>query len=38
MYQNVRAAIAAGVNVAFFSADTCIGLIPFLPTANADKG
>ena len=36
MYKNVRAAIAAGVNVAFFSADTCIGLIPFLPsTAGA---
>jgi hypothetical protein len=32
MYQNVKAAIAAGVNVAFFGADTCIGLIPFLPS------
>jgi hypothetical protein len=32
MYRNVKAAIAAGVNVAFFSADTCIGLIPFLPS------
>jgi hypothetical protein len=31
MYDNVKAAVAAGVNVAFFSADTCIGLIPFLP-------
>lgn len=31
MYRNVRAAVAAGVNVGFFSADTCIGLIPFLP-------
>jgi hypothetical protein len=32
MYRNVRAAIAAGVHVAFLSADTCIGLIPFLPS------
>ncbi|MBV9122879.1 MAG: hypothetical protein JO112_05955, partial [Planctomycetes bacterium] len=30
MYKNVRAAIAAGVNVAFLGADTCIGLTPFL--------
>jgi hypothetical protein len=30
MYKNVMAAIAKGLNVAFFSADTCIGLIPFL--------
>jgi hypothetical protein len=29
MYKNVKAAIARGVNVAFLSADTCIGLIPF---------
>jgi hypothetical protein len=34
MYHNVKAAIAAGVNVAFLSADTCIGLIPFLPSAS----
>ncbi len=34
MYQNVKAAIASGVNVAFFSADTCIGLIPFLPSSS----
>jgi hypothetical protein len=33
MYKNVRAAIAAGVNVAFLGADTCIGLIPFFPSA-----
>jgi hypothetical protein len=32
MYRNVQAAIAAGVNIAFFGADTCIGLIPFLPS------
>jgi hypothetical protein len=32
MYRNVQAAIAAGVNVAFLSADTCIGVIPFLPS------
>jgi hypothetical protein len=30
MYRHVRATIAAGVNVAFFSADTCIGLTAFL--------
>jgi hypothetical protein len=34
MYKNVKAAVAAGVNVAFFSADTCIGLIPFLPSTT----
>jgi hypothetical protein len=34
MYDNVRAAIAAGVNVAFLGADTCIGLIPFLPSGS----
>jgi hypothetical protein len=32
MYRNVRAAIAAGVNVAFLSADSCIGLTAFLPS------
>jgi hypothetical protein len=35
MYRHVKAAIAAGVNVAFLSADTCIGLIPFLPGGGA---
>jgi hypothetical protein len=34
MYKNVQAAIAAGVNVAFLGADTCIGLIPFLPSTS----
>jgi hypothetical protein len=34
MYQNVKAAIAAGLNAAFFSADTCIGLVPFFPSAS----
>jgi hypothetical protein len=34
MYRNVKAAIAAGVNVAFFSADTCLGLMPFLPSTS----
>jgi hypothetical protein len=33
MYKNVTAAIAAGVNVAFLGADTCIGLTSFLPSA-----
>jgi hypothetical protein len=32
MYANVQTAITAGVNVAFLSADTCIGLVPFLPS------
>jgi hypothetical protein len=32
MYHGVKAAIAAGLNVAFFSSDTCIGVIPFLPS------
>jgi hypothetical protein len=32
MYKNVQAAITAGLNAAFLSADTCIGLIPFLPS------
>jgi len=30
MFKNVKAAIAAGVNVAFFSGNTCCGVIPFL--------
>ncbi len=34
MYKNVQAAIAAGVNVGFLSADTCIGLIPFFPSTS----
>jgi hypothetical protein len=33
-YRNVQAAIMAGVNVAFLGADTCIGLIPFLPSGS----
>jgi hypothetical protein len=32
MFRNVKAAIAAGVNVAFFSGNTCCGVIPFLPS------
>ena len=34
MYKNVQAAIQAGVNVAFLGADSCIGLIPFLPSSG----
>ena len=34
MYQHVKAAIAAGVNVAFLSADTCIGLTAFLASSS----
>jgi hypothetical protein len=34
MYRNVKATIAAGVNAAFLGADTCIGLIPFLPSGS----
>ncbi len=33
MYDHVKAAIAAGVNVAFLSGDTCRGLISMLPSA-----
>ncbi len=36
IYRHVRAAIAAGVNVAFLGADTCIGLIPFLPSGSGE--
>jgi hypothetical protein len=32
MFQNVKAAIAGGVNVAFLSGNTCCGVIPFLPS------
>jgi hypothetical protein len=32
MFKNVQAAIAAGVNVAFLSGNTCCGVIPFLPS------
>lgn len=32
MFDNVKAAVAAGVNVGFFSSDTCWGMIPFLPS------
>jgi hypothetical protein len=34
MFQNVKAAMAAGVNVAFFSGNTCCGVIPFLPSSS----
>jgi hypothetical protein len=34
MFNNVKAAIAAGVNVAFLSGNTCCGVIPFLPSSN----
>jgi hypothetical protein len=34
MFNNVKAAVAAGVNVAFFSSDTCWGLIPFMPSST----
>jgi hypothetical protein len=34
MYENVKAAISAGLNVAFLSGDTCIGLIPFLSSSG----
>jgi hypothetical protein len=34
MFHNVKAAIAAGVNVAFFSGNTCCGVIPFLPSRS----
>jgi TAT (twin-arginine translocation) pathway signal sequence len=33
MFNNVQAAVAAGVHVGFFSSDTCWGLIPFLANA-----
>ncbi|HEY7428251.1 MAG TPA: N,N-dimethylformamidase beta subunit family domain-containing protein [Gemmataceae bacterium] len=34
MFQNVKAAVAAGVNAAFFSANTCSGVLSFLPNAS----
>jgi hypothetical protein len=33
MFQNVKAAIAAGVNVAFLSGNTCCGVLRFFPSA-----
>lgn len=35
MFRNLQAAIAAGVNVGFFSGDTCCGKILFSPDAQA---
>jgi hypothetical protein len=32
MFSAVKAAVAAGVNVAFLSGNTCCGVIPFLPS------
>jgi hypothetical protein len=32
MFRNVQTAVAAGVNVAFLSGNTCCGVIPFLPS------
>lgn len=34
MYDNMLGAVANGLNVAFFSGDTCWGLIPFLPSSS----
>jgi hypothetical protein len=34
MFDNVKAAVAAGVNAAFFSGDICWGVIPFLPSGS----
>ena len=34
MFENVRTAVANGLNVAFFSGDVCWGVIPFLPSTN----
>src|SRR5437868_9227776 len=34
MFDHVKAAVAAGVNVAFLSGNTCCGVIPFLPSAG----
>jgi len=34
MYDNMLAAVAGGVNLAFLSGDTCWGLIPFLPSSG----
>jgi len=35
MFNNVKAAVAAGLSVAFLSGDTCWGVIPFLPSSSA---
>lgn len=32
MFENVKAAVAAGVNVAFFSGNTCCGVLRFFPS------
>ncbi|HZV04071.1 MAG TPA: N,N-dimethylformamidase beta subunit family domain-containing protein [Gemmataceae bacterium] len=34
MFKNVKAAIAAGVNAAFLSGNTCCGVISFLPSGS----
>lgn len=34
MFQNVKQAVARGLNAAFFSGDTCWGVIPFLPSGS----
>ena len=34
MYDNMLAAVGAGLNAAFFSGDTCWGLVPFLPSSR----
>ena len=36
MYDNMLGAVAKGLNAAFFSGDTCWGLIPFLPSSAGD--
>ena len=36
MYDNMLGAVAKGLNAAFFSGDTCWGLIPFLPNSSGD--
>ena len=33
MFKNVKAAVAAGVNAAFFSGNSCFGVIPFMPSS-----
>ena len=34
MYDNMLGAVGKGLNAAFFSGDTCWGLIPFLPSSS----
>lgn len=34
IFQNVKAAISAGINVAFLSGNTCCGVISFMPSAS----